>query len=272
MRNLAFAAGLVLALSLVAGPAVLADSTTLQAVQIVATGPGGTPGNIVNDSDLASDSGTGYSYVSSGFDSGGGFGSSTYGSYTVTLTAATAGTYFVSGFFDPQLAVPFYNEYAQVNGTDPSGLSYEAGDPNYSNIATDALNNTLTDENAIPSGTNNYLDPCATTCVGSNDDVSLAMGFNEVLAVGDTETVTFTISATPPTGFNLEQVHPADGFNSEATIAYFSATESVVAPGCTVNCGPPPPPPPPGVPEPGSLVLLGTALCGLAVSAKKLTN
>ena len=264
-KSAILAAGLILALCLVASSAALADSTTLQAVQIVITGPGGAPGNIVNDTDLPSDSGAGYSYTSSGFDSGAGFGSSTYGTYTVKLTAATSGTYFVSGFFDPELSVPFYNEYANVNGSAGAGQSWEVGDPIYSNISTDALNNTLTKANAIPSGTNNYSGACVTACVGSNDDVSLAMGFSESLTAGQVETVTFTITGTNPGGFTLEQVHPIDADNTTATDAFFSGTESVGST-CTVDCGPPP------VTEPSSLLLLGTSLCGLLGFRKRFAN
>jgi len=90
------------------------------------------------------------------------------------------------------------------------------------------------------------------------------------LAAGEVETVTFDISATNPGGFNIEQVHPIDGTNSSATVAYFSATESAVA--CPAGSKNPAcaPPPPPGVPEPSSLMLLGTSLCGLLGLRKKL--
>ncbi len=261
VRNLAFAAGLVLALSLVAGPAVLADTTELQDSYISISGPGGSI--LGASSELSpSGSGTGYSYSSTGFDNGSGFSSSTYGTYTVKLTAAVSGTYKIAGYFDAELTLPYFNEYAAVNGSAASGQSYEVGDPQTSTIVADTLANALTNVNGIPQGTDNEVGK------GTNGDVSFAMNFSEVLVAGDVETVTFAITTTNPGGFNIEQVHPVDGENNAQTVAYFAAAESVVAPGCTVNCGPPPPP---GMPEPGSLVLLGTAL-GLLGVAKKFAN
>jgi len=219
VRNLAIATGLVLALCLVAGPAVKADTTELQDSYLSISGPGGSI--LGASSELsASGTGTGYSYTSTGFDSGGGFSSSTYGSYTVTLTATTAGVYNIAGYFDAELSLPYYNEYANVNGTAAAGQSFEVGDPQTSTIVADTLSNALNNINGIPVGTDNSAG------TGTNGDVSFAMNFKETLTAGEIETVTFDISTTNPGGFNIEQVHPVDGTNSTATVAYLSGVES----------------------------------------------
>jgi hypothetical protein len=267
VKNLAISAGLILVFCLVAGPAVKADTTEIQDSLISISGPGG---NILgNASELSpSGSGAGYSYSSSGFvctsapcPYGTGVSSDASGTYTIKLTASTSGTYNVTGYFDVELSIPFFNEYANVDGTAATGQSYEIENPNTSSIYNDALTNTLNNTNAIPMGTDNE------NGTGTNSDVAFAMNFSENLSAGETETVTFTISQSNPGGFNIEQVHPVDGENTTQTVAYFSGTESASSP-CITNCGPPPPP----TPEPNSLLLLATSLCGLLGLRKKLAN
>jgi len=259
VRKLAIAVVVLMFLFLGALPAAFADSTVLQNDLIVITGPGnGSPGNIASETTLG-DSGTGWSISSTGFSTG-------YGTLTVTLTAATGGTYYVDGYFDVDLSLPFYNEYAKVNGSPSSGQTWEVGGLVGSaacsdSACIDAGNNALSNTNGVPGTSDNESNSC--TGSSCNGDVAFAMGFGFSLAAGQAETVTFDITQTNPGGFNIEQIHPVDGTNSSETDAFFSG--SAVA----GTVGPPPPPP---APEPATLLMLGSSLCGLLGLRKKFST
>lgn len=243
MRKLAITGVVLMFLCLGGVPAAFADSTVLQSSAITINGT-----SYVND---LSDAGAGIS-SSGGITVGG----STYGQVTVTVsnTGSSTQSFSVDGFFDPDLSLPFYNEYANVNGSPASGQSWEVGDYTFSSIVSDALAESLNDTNGLPPGTDN------SSGTGTNGDVAVAMQFDFSLEAGQTETVTFDISSSNPGGFNIDQVHPVDETNGTETDAFFS--------GSAVAGSTPPPcesctPPPSGMPEPSSLWMLGASLCGL---------
>lgn len=171
----------------------------------------------------------------------------TTGLGTITLTFNPGpGSYYVTAYFDLELAVPFYNEYGTAFGSPVAGQSWQIDDPINGTIFANAQNNTLDNTNHIPGTADNYLG----TCTGSdcNGDVSWAMGFNFTLGASQEEVVTLNLSqSAPSSGFYLQQTHPVDPNNPVAVNAYFSGT---AAPQGTSS-----------TPEPGTWMLLISGLC-----------
>ena len=172
---------------------------------------------------------------------GGGFNYST-GIGAITISIAGAGAHSVLGFFDheiDQVTNTFFNEKGSVNGIAAAGQSWEIDEPGYTfgNIYTNFSGNAL--DNSI--GT---LTP---------EDVSMAMGWNFLLADGESALITFILSETMPTsGFYLTQFDPD---SSNSAIYFSSAINTTGNP----------------VPVPTSILLMGSGIAVLGWIRRKLT-
>jgi hypothetical protein len=174
----------------------------------------------------------------------GGFNTAT-GLGTITATVIGAGSHYLIAFFDHEIDEAlntFYNEYGAVNGVAAAGQSWEIDEPGYvygdiyENFKAGALDNS----NGVPSS--------------APDDVSMALGWNFILALDGTETatITFVASTIAPSGFYLKQFDP----DSKASI-FLSSTLDIEGGGT------------PQVPEPGTLMLLGLGLLGIVGVRRK---
>jgi hypothetical protein len=183
-----------------------------------------------------------------------GFDSTTgLGVLTLTFSPGVGGSYFFDVFFDHELHTPFNNEYGSVNGAPGAGVSWQidvpgSGDGNrIGTIFANAQANSLDNTNHVPGTVSNFLNNCGANTLGEppnpacNNDVSMAFGFNFILAADEVAIITVIASETAPaSGFSLRQIDPDTPSN-----LYLSGS---IAIGQVTS-----------VPEPGALLLLAAA-------------
>jgi hypothetical protein len=178
-----------------------------------------------------------------------GFNAST-GLGTISFSTSADGAHSFLAFFDHEIdeaANTFFNEYGDTNGSAASGQSWEIDEPGwdlnnpgdiYTNFSSsDNISGSLLDKyNAVPSG--------------SENDVSMAMGWDFFLAADETAIITMTLSTTQPTGgFYLAQFDPDSSVGALPAGIYFSSNLNIQGGGI--------------VPEPGTMLLMATGLTGL---------
>jgi PEP-CTERM motif len=192
-------------------------------------------------------------FQSASFDPSSG-GSGILGTVSVTLTPSST-TYKVFALWDYNSSSGGYNEYATAVGTLPAGESYSVDAPSDpgsggatpsspGNLTTYFNSGVLDDTNHLPACSS---PPCTDVAVGLEQDVNVAPG--------TTDTVSFTVSTTPPTsGFYIQQT------DANGNTLFFSST--VVDP-------------PLGdlqaIPEPGSIALIAGGLGLLALVRRRRT-
>jgi hypothetical protein len=168
----------------------------------------------------------------------------------LSISVTGAGAHNVIAYFDHEIDEAintFFNETGSANGLPSAGQSWEIDEPGFvfgdifANLQAGALDNT--NAFALPD---------------TDDDVSMALGYNFVLTAGQTGLATFFASAVNlSTGFFLRQLDP----DSQSSVFFWSTLE--------ISGVVDPPDPPTGVPEPGTLALLAAGLLSLGLRRRR---
>jgi hypothetical protein len=220
----------------------------------------------VNGTSYCPDAACSGSLVPAGLDSSAFDFSTGLGTLVWSFTPGVAGAYFFDGFLDHNLHAPFYNEFGAANGSAGAGVSWQIDEPGFGDgnrlgtIFDNAMANAFDNTNHVPGAASNFLNDCGGNGGGApeatcNNDVSLAMGFNFVLAAGQQVVITLATSTVRPGGgFFLEQSDPdllGDNLFLTGTVDIASAAS---------------------VPEPATLLLVGSGLLACAGRARRQTR
>lgn len=185
----------------------------------------------------------------------GGLNASGLGMLTWSTSAAGSHNFIAMFDYDIDNSINrFFNEYGTTGGSPASAQSWEIDEPGYvfGNIYNNVMAGALDNSNGVPAG--------------SEDDVSMAMGWDFFLESGQTAVISLSISRELPAGFYLAQTDPGwyrDPVSGNAiqtgppSTIYFSSN-------LTIRDGNPPP-----VPEPATMFLVGTGLAGLFGYARR---
>jgi len=167
-----------------------------------------------------------------------GFNDST-GLGAISITIIGAGSHAFDAFFDHEIDEAintFFNENGAVTGASAAGQSWEIDEPGFifGDIYTNFMNSNLDNINAVPAGL--------------EEDVSMAVGWDFVLAAGEQATIDILLSLSAPTsGFFLTHSDP----DSDESI-YFSSTLSISQ-----------------IPIPAAVWLFGSGLLGFIGIARR---
>ena len=161
----------------------------------------------------------------SGFDDITGLG-------TIDVTITGAGLHYVGGFFDHEIDEPinsFFNEVGSATGAPAAGQSWAIDEPGaaFGDIDLNFIAGSLDNSVGVP----------------FPEDVSMAMGWDFVLALGEEALISFAITDVVPGGFFLTH----NDQNSAESIFMASSLDIRLSP----------------IPVPAAIWLFGSGLLGL---------
>ncbi len=176
------------------------------------------------------------------------------GSETVNITINTPGDHFVGLFVDYDIDDAIngsFNEFGDVTGLPGSGQTWEIDEPGWNPPFGDIWFN-LTDSDSL---VGSQLDNSNAIPNGSDNDVSMALGWDFTLATDETAVVNFFLSESNATIF----------FSSELNISGQSPNIVSLSSGLVLSQTDPDS----VVPEPSTFILLGLGMAGLVATRKR---